>query len=152
MYGSGRPTGTRRGAFAMLDGSMSIASALGAHLRDRRWVVIAGVCGVAAGFAVILYPIAATVVLVVLIGFWALLHGIFELAAAVELHTRSQLEWWLALDGILSVFFGLLLLWRPEQGIVIVALILGIFALVHGTLLLIFASRLSNLRTSPARA
>jgi uncharacterized membrane protein HdeD (DUF308 family) len=139
-------------AFAIIDGGILLKSAFSGRLSDKRWLAIAGVTGIAASFGVILYPVVAVTVLVVLIALWAVLHGIFELAASVELHTRSHAEWWLALDGILSLFFGLLLLLRPEQAVTVVALVFGVFALAHGILLLILASRLLNHRTPPARA
>ncbi len=51
-------------------------------------------------------------------------------------------HWWLALNGVVSVAFGALLVIAPLIGAVVLTWWLGAFLLALGILLLIFAFRL----------
>jgi uncharacterized membrane protein HdeD (DUF308 family) len=82
------------------------------------------------------------VVLVYLIAAWAVITGIFEIAAAVRLRHHVAGEWLLAVVGILSVAFGVLLFAAPGPGAVVLAWWLGAYVFVFGILLLGLAFRL----------
>jgi uncharacterized membrane protein HdeD (DUF308 family) len=79
-----------------------------------------------------------------IIGAWALVHGIFEIVAALQL--RKELEdWWiLALGGVISVLFGGLLLFNPGAGALAMIWLIGIYAIVFGALLIILSFRLKS--------
>jgi uncharacterized membrane protein HdeD (DUF308 family) len=60
-------------------------------------------------------------------------------------------EWLLALSGIASVIFGILLVLNPVVGSIVVVWIIGAYAIVFGILLLALAWRLRSLGETPRR-
>jgi uncharacterized membrane protein HdeD (DUF308 family) len=138
------------GAFALVDGAGSIVGAVRASRKDERWgsLLIVGVAGIAAGLVAFLWPGLTALALVYVIAAWAIVAGIFEIAAAVRLRKHIEHEWLLALTGILSVAFGVLIAVAPLAGALVIALWVGAYAFVYGVLLIALGFRL---RKSPPR-
>src|SRR4029450_976000 len=85
------------GAYAFVDGILALVAAFsgGAGGRGgggRRWWFLAmeGIVALAAAAATVLYPGITAIVLLYLIAAWAIVTGIFEIAAAIRL--RKEIE------------------------------------------------------------
>jgi uncharacterized membrane protein HdeD (DUF308 family) len=141
------------GIYALIDGVLSIATAIWAAGRHVRWpFALEGVVGIAAGIMTFAWPTITAVVLVILIGWWALITGIFEIVAAVRLRNVIRGEWLLALSGILSLLVGVLLVIYPVAGAVSVVWVIGAYALVFGVLLVALGIRLRNFASAGGSA
>jgi len=90
------------GAFALVSGVLVLASGL-SLLAQRRddWVpfVLGGLAGIVVGAVTFLRPGITVLALVYLIAVWAIITGVFEIVAAVDLHGETRGEWWLAIAG-----------------------------------------------------
>jgi uncharacterized membrane protein HdeD (DUF308 family) len=84
-----------------------------------------------------LFNPAITVALLIYIAVWAIGMGVLQVIAAVRLRHDIAGEWWLALGGIASVGFGILLISNPAAGAPAVLWLIGSFALVCGAMLLL---------------
>jgi uncharacterized membrane protein HdeD (DUF308 family) len=138
--------------YAVVDGIGMVAGGLG---RDgtRRWpYVLAGALGIVAGVIAALWPQVTALVLVLLVGAWAVITGALQLAAAVRLR-RERPGWWvLALSGVVSLIAGVIILARPDIGALALATVLGVYALLAGVALLWAAWQLRKARVVvPAR-
>jgi uncharacterized membrane protein HdeD (DUF308 family) len=129
-------------AYMLVDGVLAIAAGVQAARRhERSWpLFLEGVVDVAAGLIAFFWPAITLLVLVYVIGFWAILSGLLMIAAALRPPNRH--EWLLALAGVLSVIFGSLLLIAPVAGAVVLAWWFGAYAFAFGIVLLILAFRL----------
>ncbi len=131
------------GAYALLDGVFAIAAATANRVAEERtWELLGGITGVVAGVATFLWPNITALVLLYLIAAWAIVTGILEILAASELHKEIECEWLLALSGLASLVFGVLVALRPQAGGLALTWLLGLYAIVSGMLILLFASRL----------
>ena len=61
-------------------------------------------------------PGITAILLILFIGAWALIHGIFEIIGAIQLRKEIDNEWMLILSGVVSVLFGLMVLIMPGAG------------------------------------
>jgi uncharacterized membrane protein HdeD (DUF308 family) len=86
--------------------------------------------------------------LVYLIAAWAIVTGIAEIVAAVELRKAIENEWALGLAGVLSVVFGILVAVQPGAGALALIWVIAAYALLFGILLIVLAFRVHGLQSS----
>ncbi len=135
------------GAYVLVDGAFAVAAAVTAPKELKGWwaLLIEGLLGVGAGIVTFVWPAITALVLLWLIALWAVLTGVFEIAAAVQLRKIITGEWLLVVSGILSLLFGLLLIVMPVAGALAIVWLIGAYAVVFGILLCALAIRLKTL-------
>jgi len=143
------------GAYALADGVLALIAAW--RVRDQGkpfWaMVIVGLLGIAAGIVTFIWPGITALVLLLFIAAWAVVMGVFQIIAAIRLRKEIQNEWLLALSGILSVLFGIIMFVQPGAGALAVIWVIAAYAVVFGALLIWLGLRLkrhSERRTAPA--
>lgn len=135
------------GAYALADGLFAVVTsvrAAGQH-QHSGMLLLEGLCGMAAGVIAFAWPGITALVLVYLIAGWAIVTGVLEIAAAVQLRQVIEGEWLLGLTGLLSVILGVLIAAQPAAGLLAWVWVLGVYALLFGVLLLALAFRLRGL-------
>jgi uncharacterized membrane protein HdeD (DUF308 family) len=134
------------GAYALVDGVMAIIGAVRAARSHERWgaLLIEGIAGIVAAAVTMAWPGITALTLVFVIAAWAIVTGVFELMAAVRLRKYITGEWLLALGGIASLVFGILLILAPVAGALVLALWVGAYTLVFGVLLIALGFRLRS--------
>jgi uncharacterized membrane protein HdeD (DUF308 family) len=135
------------GAFALVDGvSMLIDAFRGQRSGAQRAAYgLGGVLGVGAGLVTLLWPGITALVLVIMVGAWALVTGALDIWAA----TVVRPGWLLILVGALSLIAGVLILLRPGAGALAIATVIGVYAIITGVLLLVETWRLHRSRAEP---
>jgi uncharacterized membrane protein HdeD (DUF308 family) len=135
------------GAYAFADGVLALVSAIRRRGESDRWwlFLVEGLVGIAAGVLTLIWPGITAIALLYLIAAWALVTGVLEIAAAIRLRKVIAHEWLLALSGIASLGFGILLVLFPGAGALAVVLWIGAYTLVFGALLVALAFRLRSL-------
>jgi uncharacterized membrane protein HdeD (DUF308 family) len=130
-------------AYMLVDGVFGIISAVRAAGRDERWglLLLEGLVNIAAGVIAFLLPGLTVIVFVLLMAAWALVSGGLMLGAAFKL-TQQHGRWWLALGGVVSMIYGVLLAIAPLIGALVLTWWLGAYALAFGVILLVLAFRL----------
>jgi uncharacterized membrane protein HdeD (DUF308 family) len=134
-------------AYMFVDGVFAIISAVRAARRRERWalLVFEGVVDLIAGAVALFFPGLTVLAFVLLTAAWALVSGALMFAASFQLN-RDHGRWWLALGGIASMIFGILLFLAPLIGAIVLTWWMGAYALVFGAMLLVLAFKLRNRR------
>jgi uncharacterized membrane protein HdeD (DUF308 family) len=131
-------------AYALVDGVLALIRGLrrGGGRGPDWWQLIHGIVGIAAGVIAFAVPDITAYALLLVIAAWAIVSGGIELVAAYQLRDVIRREWLLALDGILAILFGVLLVAFPSAGALALVWLIGAFAIVSGVILLTAAFRL----------
>jgi uncharacterized membrane protein HdeD (DUF308 family) len=87
---------------------------------------------VIAGIWALAWPVPTALVLVILVGSWAFVGGIFEILATFQSGVAARTRALYFIGGLISVLFGIVLYSRPGVGVVTVALLFGLFTLTYG--------------------
>ena len=135
------------GAYAIADGVMALIAAFTMHEEGKPMasLIVVGILGIAAGVVTFLWPGMTALVLLFFIASWAVLMGIFEIAAAIRLRKHIENEWLLGLSGLVSILFGVLLFLQPGAGALAVIWLIGSFLIFFGILLIALGFRLKGL-------
>jgi uncharacterized membrane protein HdeD (DUF308 family) len=142
------------GAFALVDGVLALFAAFtgGAKPVPTWWLVVVGLIGIAAGLVTFMWPGITAILLVLFIGAWAVVHGIFEIIGAIQLRKEIDNEWMLILGGALSVLFGAVVLIAPGAGALGLVWVIATYSIIFGILFVALALRLRTHRHAAAAA
>lgn len=125
------------GAYSLVDGGLVLASAArGPAGSARLLLALVGVAGLACAAAVAVDAATMAGLLVPLVAAWAVVTGLLQLWAALQLRAAVERDWILVLDGLAAIGFGLALVLWPGLEIVGLAWLVGWFALTIGSLYL----------------
>ncbi len=130
------------GAYSLVDGIFAVVVSLQERQLTSRWwvLLIEGIVGIVVGLLVFFLPTLATALaLLYVIAAWAIVTGIFEIGAGFLLGASIGRGWAVAIAGILSVLFGIVLIIAPGAGILSLLWLVGIYAIVFGILLIVRA-------------
>ncbi len=132
-------------AFALVDGVFALIAALfhrGNPATPWWSLLLEGVLGILAGLVAAINPNAAEEILVYFVAGWAVITGIAEILMAIRVREHIQGEWALALAGVVSIAFGVLVAFRPAVGAIYLAWMIGIYALIFGGMMISLSLRL----------
>jgi len=129
------------GAYALVDGTFALAAAIVGRgsAPVRWWLVLIGLLGIGIGIATFLSPGLTALTLLYLIAGWVMSTGVLQIIGAIELRKAIENEWWLILDGAISVLFGILLFIMPGAGALALIWLIALFAVAYGILMIGFA-------------
>jgi len=125
-------------AYTLLVGGVSVVGAVKARHIDPKWwqLLLLGIVSIAAGVVALLFPALTALALVLLMGANALITGALDVAIAIRLRKVLKGHWVLALAGIASMVFGVLVFLFPDAGALALVWLISLYAVVTGVLLL----------------
>jgi uncharacterized membrane protein HdeD (DUF308 family) len=124
-----------------------VAAVQGGRAGTPRWgtMLLEALLSIGVGILALLWPATTALAFVWVLGVWALISGVLEMASAIKLRKMIENEWALGLAGVLSFTFGALMLLRPALGGLAVVWLLGAYALSFGILMIVVGFRLRSL-------
>ena len=130
------------GIYALIDGIGSIITGVAhRHGSDRWWLLLEGVASIAFGLLTFFWPGITAIFLLLLIAGWAVVTGIFEIAAAIRLRKEIEGEWLLGLAGLLSILLGIFMFVQPGAGALALIWVIGSYAILFGLVLIVLGFR-----------
>jgi uncharacterized membrane protein HdeD (DUF308 family) len=126
------------GIFALVNGVLGVVMAIQERQDNSYWWtgLAAGVVSVLFGLAVMVWPHVTAVIVLYLIAAWAIVHGIFQLAAAFGGMSASS-PLYLGIAGVASIILGILLFAiSPIVALLSLVWLIGLYALLYGAMLI----------------
>jgi uncharacterized membrane protein HdeD (DUF308 family) len=139
------------GAYALVDGIFALAAGIagsGASGGLRWYLVLGGLAGIIVGLVTFFYPNITALSLLYFIAAWAIVTGVFEVIAAIQLRQEISNEWMLIFSGLLSVIFGVLIVVYPQSGALSILWLIGIYAVIYGIAIVALGFRVKSLGTT----
>ena len=99
--------------------------------------LLLGLVDLAAGAVALAWPGPTALVLVLIVGVWAIIAGLTEFVAAFASGEPARTRATLILGGLVTIAFGVVLCARPGLGAVTLALLFGLFNLIAGIWMLV---------------
>jgi uncharacterized membrane protein HdeD (DUF308 family) len=94
--------------------------------------LLLGLVDLAAGVIALAWPGPTALVLVLIVGTWAVIGGGFEIFAAFRRAAPAGTRALYILGGLVSIAFGMVLFAHPGIGAITLALLFGMFNLIYG--------------------
>lgn len=140
------PTMTAQ-VLALMVGAFLLIEALFSFLtRDRRalftWSAVAqGFVGLSIALFLLLMPGTALRLVVLMIALWIVVRAGIQLWTAWTLRSFTGVPLFVGLTGALSLLVGVLLLTRPEAGIIAFSWLIAVYLIGSGVLVLMWGTR-----------
>ena len=137
------------GVFALVGGILSIIIGLFSIGKSSNWWVmfLEGILGFIVGGIVLKWPAISLLLLIVIIGLWAIISGIIQIITAIFVRQEIKNEWLMGLSGLISLLFGLVILSWPISSIIVVSWLIGFYALLLGIFLIVFGFQVKAYRS-----
>src|ERR1700761_810581 len=119
--------------YAFMDGALQAARAFSSRSAGPvLGHLLLAVVDVVAGLFALAWPAPTAFVLVIVVAAWALAGGVTEFFAGFRSGESAGTRALFILSGLVSVAFGVLLFARPGAGVLTLALLFGLYALIYG--------------------
>jgi uncharacterized membrane protein HdeD (DUF308 family) len=144
------------GAFALARGIVGFATAFSTHIETGRgWLVVGSLASIAIGVLVFLNTQMSALALLYVIGAYAIVLGAITIGSAFWLPLDGGDSVLLALTGVVSILFGIVMFAEPGAGALAVLALIAAYALIIGVAEVVVAIRgkkvLRDLAPMPAR-
>ncbi len=122
------------GLFAILGGALVLFYGFREKSRGRKstfWL-IEGSFNIIIGLIIVSYPEISVSVFIALFGIWAIIIGILQFISYDRYRKLNIHAGIILVHAILSVLIGILLIFNPFEGAQIIAIIIGLYAIIYG--------------------
>ncbi|GHB13840.1 HdeD family acid-resistance protein [Salinicola rhizosphaerae] len=132
------------GIMALAEGITTLVTAATYRGAGKGWLIFYGAFSVLFGLVAIFDPLSMASALLILVGIWLVIAGIYRLMLGLKIRRSAPGEGWTVLSGVLALLLGILLVASPLSGLVVTAIWIGVVALVYGIIQVIAALRVKK--------
>ena len=132
------------GVYALLDGAAGFIS--GIRGRDLQSYLLPALVSLAVGAVLLFWPGVTVKLLLIILGIWALLHGVNLFLAGRSADQTDPNRGLLLTIGLVLAVIGLVLIVWPGAGAVTISWLVAAFAFVVGAMLVFLALRLRQVK------
>jgi uncharacterized membrane protein HdeD (DUF308 family) len=122
------------GAYSLAGGIVGLIAAISGSTvkQGRGWLAVASLASIVVGVLVFLYTDMSALALLYVIGAYAISLGIIAVGGAFWLPLHGGDRATLALTGLVSILFGIVMFAKPGDGALVLLALIAAFALVRG--------------------
>lgn len=132
------------GVFAVISGITAVVAALrSTEIPGWGLLLFQGILGILAGAIALVFPGITALAFLYLLAAWAIITGVLEVIAPLSFPMSTGRAVLMALAGVLSVIFGILIAAQPAAGLLAVVWLISVYAIVYGIMYVVvyFESR-----------
>lgn len=135
------------GIIMIVSGLISTAGALIVRKDQERmnWWLIEGFFDLILGIVITTNPMITAKVFLVIIALWVMFLGGLQIISALRMRNRTKNWIWIFTGGVLTFFFGVLIINNPFGGAKALIVLVGTFLIFLGTFVLIRSFQLRKL-------
>ena len=139
------------GVFIFIEGILTIVAAVSGRTGGApTWALaVHGFFSIIFGVMVFAWPDITLLVFVLVFGAWQVLTGALTIANAIRVRKEIEGEWFLIVSGAIAVLFGVLIMFQPIAGAYAIGVLIGIYAFMHGCLLIALGFEVRRLHQGP---
>jgi uncharacterized membrane protein HdeD (DUF308 family) len=132
------------GGYCLINGVLTLVAAFRRGRNQPRWwsLAVEGVANLLTGLIILAWPGLTSLALLYVVAAWAIVTGMMQIGTGIRLRKQLTNEWVLIVGGLLSIGLGLLFLFVPVAGALVMAWWVGSYAFAFGILLGVLAFRL----------
>ena len=133
--------------FLIIDGALALLTTIARWKEhEDKWLHVAeGVLSILLGILILNAPEMTLFLVVLYAAVWSIMAGITRIAMAIQLRKEIEGETWLALSGLLSIVFGILVIAQPGIGLATIMWMLGLFLVLAGVVLIALGLKVKKL-------
>lgn len=129
------------GLFVVLCGIILFLSGI-LKMKNRTnggWILIQSIITLTVGIVIMISPATSLEFFLVMIGIWAAVAGIIQLALLVLVKNKFPGKGILLANGLLTVALGVLLFFHPFEFATFIAKVIGVFSILFGIIMIWFS-------------
>lgn len=130
--------------FAILSGFFILTLAFLGETDNKGLRILEGLIFLGAGIVVLLNPVSALGGIMIFIAAWAILSGLIQIIGAIKLRKVISNEWFMILNGIISILFGIVLAGNLVTGAGVMLMVFGAFAILSGIFTIILSFKIKS--------
>ena len=108
--------------------------------------IFEGLVGIILGLSMLTMPKLSALMVLYVVAVWAILTGILQFVFALNCRSEIKNNFWLGLGGLLGILFGIMIVVYPHDGILAIAWLLGLYAILAGVALIIMSFKIKKLK------
>ena len=139
-------------AYFIVTGVLSVIAGVSFTGASQWWaLILLGALEVFLGVYMLTQPGVGPLALAYIVALWSIAVGLLELSAAIEFRKVLDNDFWWGLLGVLMIAIGVYIVYHPGLGILALVYTIGIYGVIAGVALTMFAFRVKNLGTDTVK-
>ncbi len=134
------------GFVALFSGLFLIIEGIAVKSDDRGIRILEGIISLLFGLLFIFMPGFVFTFVMYFIAFWAISGGIFQIINAIRLRKEISNEWLAIFTGLITLIFGILVLFNILAGAQALVMVFGIYALISGILMIVLSFKIKGIK------
>jgi uncharacterized membrane protein HdeD (DUF308 family) len=134
------------GVMALADGFTTLAALFDKRVRmSKAWLVLYALASIVFGLLAVINPLSVAGALLLLLGIWLIVAGVFRIVFAIHVRKQIDNEWMIGLSGALAIVLGILFIANPVASLVTLMLWIGAAVMIYGVFQIMAGLRLRKL-------
>jgi len=129
------------GVILIIGGTFGLIQAIQLMKKNKDYLssLVSSIISLLVGLFIVIYTHKSLQIFAIIMGIWALILGLVQLFIALNLFSPGRSKNLILFNSVITILFGLILLFNPFGSMVALVFLVGLMALVAGSILVYFS-------------